>query len=574
MRFRYLFLLLFAVIGLSLSAQYKSGYYDAMNGKSKEALKAAAKTCVANHTQLDYSDLPTQWEYSDVYPDLVNGQKRWWEMYSNNVYLIGKNQTAKQSFSSNGMQREHSVPKSWWKKDGSVEYTPAYSDMWNLYPSDGPANQAKLNYPFGEVSNPNAESTYSNGSCLVGSAKSGQGGGSGVVFEPADEYKGDFARTCFYMAVVYDDLPWVINYMFSQNTYPTLQQWAINMLLQWSRMDTVSQKEIDRNNAVEGRQGNRNPFIDFPELAEYIWGTRTSETFYVSEQDGQVTPPITGDPELTSPISGESVDFGEVVVANSVKKSILIKGSNLTGPLSVRVVGTDRALFVPAVTSIPASDINTGSNYYLEITYTPTRPGSHEASLMIYDGGLDISDNITIPLTAVAYIKPDLSTLTAYEASNVSDNSYVANWSVAPETIDCYVVTRITYPESGPEMEQYTSVSNSMEIVNRNPLVTETYYVQSSRIGYLSEPSNTITVAANTSVMGVEAYQPLTIGSMEGGFVVMLDEEHTNMRVYDLTGRIVTSLPSVSGGEMISLPRGIYVVTTDQSSHPQKVMVR
>lgn len=261
-------------------AEYNPAYYSKMDGLKREALKAAAKECVSSHKQLEYYDLPMYWQYSDVYPEKVNGKTRWWEMYSNEYYYINSGQSASKSFSANKMQREHSVPKSWWKVGEDVEYTPAYSDMWNLYPSDGAANQAKLNYPLGVVSN----ATFDNNCTKVGTPAYGMGGGAGAVFEPADEYKGDFARSFFYMATVYDDLPWKYTYMFAKNSYPTLQSWAYNMLLQWARQDPVSQKERIRNDAVEKSQGNRNPFVDFPQLAEYIWGNYQGKAFSVKDE--------------------------------------------------------------------------------------------------------------------------------------------------------------------------------------------------------------------------------------------------------------------------------------------------
>lgn len=262
------------------NADYTAGYYDAMNGTGCEALKSAAKYCVTSHTVLNYNKLPDYWQYSDVYPEPVGGSRRWWDMYSDAVYLIGEEQTGAASFSENKMQREHCIPKSWWKKDDSVDYTPAYSDMWNLYPSDASANRAKSNYPFGMT----ASASFDNGVSKVGPPCEGYGGGSAMVFEPADEYKGDFARSIFYMATVYDDINWVITYMFEPSPYPTLTPWAVDMLLDWSRRDGVSRKETDRNDAVEQFQGNRNPFVDFPELAEYIWGSRMAETFLIADQ--------------------------------------------------------------------------------------------------------------------------------------------------------------------------------------------------------------------------------------------------------------------------------------------------
>lgn len=85
---------LLLLLPLVASAAYTDGYYDAMNGKKREALKKAAKECVQNHTKLVYTQLPNYWQYSDVYPDLVNGCKRWWDMYSDNVYLIRNGQAA------------------------------------------------------------------------------------------------------------------------------------------------------------------------------------------------------------------------------------------------------------------------------------------------------------------------------------------------------------------------------------------------------------------------------------------------------------------------------------------------
>ncbi len=69
--------------------------------------------------------------------------------------------------------------------------------------------------------------------------------------------------------------------MFSSN--PTnLTTYALNFLLQWHRNDPVSEKEIDRNQAVYGEQKNRNPFIDYPDLVEYIWGDKVGQTVDLS----------------------------------------------------------------------------------------------------------------------------------------------------------------------------------------------------------------------------------------------------------------------------------------------------
>lgn len=564
-------LFLIAVLLIMVSgagAAYRPGYYDRMDGKRREALKAAAKQCVAQHTRLVYWDLPVYWQTTDVYPELYNGQTRWWEMYSDQILLIRSGQSALSSFSANRMQREHSIPKSWWKKNGDVEYTPAYTDLWNLYPSQGTANQAKLNYPFGITDKP----TFDNGVTRVGPARAGYGGGSGNVFEPGDEYKGDFARSIFYMAVVYDDLDWVYSYMFRKAEWPTLQPWAYDMLLQWARQDPVSQKEIDRNNAVEQAQGNRNPFIDFPELGEYIWGTRTSETFYIKDQGGPVTPPITGDPELTQPENGMALDFGEAAVGSTVSRELQIEGRNFTEALSLRLSGPDRNLFTLSARSIPAAEINTTGAYRVTVLYKPLTTGEHQATLSVYDGGLPMGSDVAVTLRGQGLPVPTLSTLEALPASNISDTEYTANWTESPDVVDYYVVNRVRYLADGAEASAIESDQNSLLIDDRDPAVMESYTVQASRLGYLSSESNSITVAAGTSVAGIEAETPLVIGTVEGGFI-LLGSEPRLMAVYDMAGRTVIAQTEVQPGEPVELPQGIYVVTAPETQ-PVKLIIR
>lgn len=552
---------------LTADAGFTPGYYSQMDGKKKEALKTAAGDCVRRHTRLEYYELPNYWQYSDVYPELVDGLKRWWDMYSDQVYLIQTGQTGKQSFSANKMQREHAVPKSWWKKNGSVEYTPAYSDMWNLYPSDAAANQAKLNYPFGET----RTAKFDNGVTKVGAPKAGFGGGSSNVFEPADEYKGDFARAIFYMATVYDDLTWVYDYMFVSNSYPSLMPWAVNMLLQWSRQDPVSQKEIDRNNAVEQYQGNRNPFVDFPNLAEYIWGTRTSETFIVSEQEGSdPTPPITGDPEITAPVNGESLDFGQTAVNGSRSSVLHIIGHNMTEPLSLRVVGTDRSCFVPEVTSIPASVINQNGGYLLNIVYMPGATGKHEAKLTLYDGGLEGS--VVVNLLGEALERPDMTPLRALAATDVTSTGYTANWEAARGVADYYILTRVRYRDGNEEAETYETGELSYSFSDRDPAVAESYTVSYSRLGLESEASNTIYVAAS-GVNDVLDSAPCHVYGVPGGLTVSRAPGETGeLRVYDLTGELLIEDLSASDGSFYPLAPGVYLVTVSGSS-PLKIVV-
>ncbi|MDO9152989.1 MAG: endonuclease, partial [Paludibacter sp.] len=193
------------------------------------------------------------------------------DMYSSN----------KRSSWVSSLNREHNFPKSWWS--AAPETTVAYSDLHNLYPSDAVANSAKSNFPLGEVG---GTPTFSNGVSKVGTNIFA--GYSGTVFEPANEYKGDFARAYMYVVTCYEN--YASNWrslgtssMLINNTYPVFNTYAINLLMKWHRNDPVSDKEKNRNNAVYSFQKNRNPFIDFPVLAEYIWGNLQGAVWNGSE---------------------------------------------------------------------------------------------------------------------------------------------------------------------------------------------------------------------------------------------------------------------------------------------------
>ena len=547
----------------TVAADVPHNYYTALDGKKKEALKTAAHEVIRPHTVVTYNSLfPTQFPKTDVYPELYNGQKRWWEMYSDNVYYVSRGWS--------GMNREHSFPKSWWGGDNNE----AYTDLFHLYPSESDANMAKSNYPLGEVE----DATFDNGVTRVGYAVSGQGGGAGKVFEPADEYKGDFARTYFYVVTAYQDFTWKYTYMAQQGDYPTLKPWAVDLLLDWHRRDPVSQKEIDRNEAVYKIQGNRNPFIDFAELAEYIWGSRTSETFYIAEQGGAITPPITGDPELVSPAENSSLDFGQVAIGSTQTIELLVKGVNLSSALSIRVTGTDRAMFTlegVKDNQIPASKVNSDEGYRLAIRYAPTMLGKHVAAITLYDGGFAAGKTFNVALSAEALEVPQMLPVVATAATDVTDSSYVANWIAPEQTIDYYIVHRTRYLPSGEVVTSEIIAEESYLLIeDRAADVSESYEVQSVRLGYKSELSNTIQVAKTSSVAALDDSHGLRAISVDGGVVVRCDDEVDSLTVYDISGVMIKQISGVASSMMIDLPRGVYFIVAPHSLRPVKVIVR
>ncbi len=177
-----------------------------------------------------------------------------------------------------GMTADAIVSHSWWGETPVFGDTLRY-DIINIIPCNTDVPIFKLDYPLGMVT----DEIYNNGVW-----KSGFGEIAGVkvnVYEPAIDYRGDFARVVMYMATIYAIDWWYglgVNF-FSDSLYPTLNGYSKRLLLQWHREDHVSEIEMRRNDAVEKIQGNRNPFVDYPDLVEYVWGEKSTEP-YIPEQ--------------------------------------------------------------------------------------------------------------------------------------------------------------------------------------------------------------------------------------------------------------------------------------------------
>lgn len=255
----------------SATGQIPAGYYDPADGKTGLELQAALHEIIKNHTVKSYDYLWTAFQTTD---DKPNGTV--WDMYSDipdgspngnppYSYQFGLNQCGNYNSEGDCYNREHSWPKSWFN-----DLAPMNSDMFHIYPTDGYVNNKRDNYPYGTVTT--ATWTSMNGSKLGACTWPGY---SGTVFEPTDAYKGDFARSYFYMSTRYysEDAGWDVTDMTNKSQ---LKPWALQMMLHWNNADPVSPKETDRNNTVYGFQNNRNPFIDHPEFAALIWGDPVS----------------------------------------------------------------------------------------------------------------------------------------------------------------------------------------------------------------------------------------------------------------------------------------------------------
>ena len=263
-------------------------YWASANGKSGATLWSAisAQTNVG-YSSLGYNGLWTAYATTDVYP----GTNKIWDMYGECDFTYSTDKCGSYSGVCDCYNREHSIPQSWWGGGTSG----IGCDIFHLVPTDGKINSVRSNDEFGIVNGgtnwrgnkSGTAGSWSTDRPTIASTAGEVVQGSGNVFEPKDEYKGDFARG--YMGTI---IKWQQSNLTTGNNFFSGQynasgnfgftKKAVVLMMKWHREDPVSQKEIDRNNGIQATQGNRNPFIDYPYLAEYIWGEHAGETVDMS----------------------------------------------------------------------------------------------------------------------------------------------------------------------------------------------------------------------------------------------------------------------------------------------------
>jgi hypothetical protein len=248
--------------GIVASTQ-PDGYYDSLDGLSDTVLRQALQDIIADPTVVRAQT------YADVIDILKEADQN--PLNSNEVWLVyletGRAKLDYQLSSSNigKWNREHTFPRSrggfdsieedeiadgidvfWTTKADSLRH--GNSDAHALRAADGPENSTRGNQFYGEYNGP------------VGTL---------------GKFKGDVARSVFYMAVRYNGLEIV-------NGFPdgiVGEFGDLATLLDWHRNDPPDDFEMNRNNVVYNWQFNRNPFIDQPDLIEYIWGDSVGEVW-------------------------------------------------------------------------------------------------------------------------------------------------------------------------------------------------------------------------------------------------------------------------------------------------------
>lgn len=493
-------------------APYSGDYYKSADGKKGKNLKTALYTIINDHRTITYDGLWDCYKTTDVRED-----GKIWDMYSNATNYVPGGSAQGHSYSKEGdsYNREHSFPKSWFN-----EASPMKSDLVHVVPTDGYVNNRRSNYPFGETKGESYKSA--NGFSKVG--KCTYPGYAGTVFEPNDEYKGDFARIYFYMVTCYESRVSTWNSeMLAGNSYPAFSSWALNMLLEWAEKDPVSQKEIDRNNEVYSLQHNRNPFVDYPGLEQYVWGSATNVAFsYNNYQQigGGTTPDNPGPDNPDTPDTPDNPDNPDTPIVPSEGEQVFRR---VAAASQLEVGKTYLIVMEDGSNSQALSDISGNGNYYLGSSVTITnnqiatevdnngRP--HQLVLGGSKGAYTLYD-----VAGNGYLSVNSNSNHLNLSTSITDNSL---WNIEV-TSNKVVITNGAYPsrsiqynKSAPRFASYTSV-----------LTAVTLYVNEDSADRIPR------IDAARTMIGAD--------------------------IYNVQGRKVGKIRN--GDNLKSLPRGIYVV--------------
>ena len=307
-----------------------AGYYSSLEGKSGTALKQAIQDIIANPSVVhahNYGDIETILKKSDQNP-----------LNSNQVWLMYVEQPrSKLDIQETGINtgkwnREHIYPQSRggytdgtssipdginvWLSTDANDIMAGHADAHHIRAEDGPENSLRGNKDYGEYLGP-----------------------SGTL----GSWRGDVARAVFYMACRYNGLS-VVNGNPANTTVGQLGDLAL--LLQWNQTDPRDDFEMNRNNFIYTWQVNRNPFIDYPTLADYVFGANVGQVWF-------------------APLSTTDFDTAKVVLyPNPAKDNITIYG--ITTDAKIEVFSTlGQKVFEQNFTGEKSINLNLASGIYL-----------------------------------------------------------------------------------------------------------------------------------------------------------------------------------------------------------------
>ena len=459
-------LLLLITFCSSLLAQEQ--YYRKAEGLRGTQLKEALHDLIQPSYVLAYGGgVGKTWTGFWYTDQMENMQVR--DRYSNVVRYLNPDMSAVSN-----MNIEHIWANSWW---GHIKNN-AYCDLFNLYPADATANGRKSNNPIGIV---DGTVSYTNGVTKVGKSSSYRADSLITAWEPADQWKGDFARTYFYMATCYSHMTslWTTTeglLTVDPNSPLLMRPWVYNLMLEWAEADPLDEIEQQRCDAIYEIQGNRNPFVDYPELCYYIWGNKSDEQFYCSEEHGA---------EIFVPAASEEIDFGLHPLSRPFSAKVQVRGRGLNEGASLAV--TDEYFSIGKAT-LSANEIHEGTD--VSISVTPTEEGTYTTMLLLEGSGYVQQTPLTVSF---------VDGIPAYPATDVvcavSSRRFNANWmNYQPDatyTLNVYTKDANGQPKA---FGTYTTTDTTYQVKNVQASTTYYYKVSIIKDGQPTINSNEVKV--------------------------------------------------------------------------------
>jgi len=444
-----------------------------------------------------------------------------------------------------GWNKEHSIPQSWFN-----EQSPMKSDLFHVYPTDARVNNFRGNDPYGEVAGATGTGISNNtGNHARGKVGSNTFSGyTGRVYEPDDEFKGDFARTYFYMCARYRDrsLNSSTGSVVFTSTPTDLTAYAKSLFLQWHRQDPVSQKEIDRNQAVYGIQENRNPFIDYPYLVEYIWGERAGESVNMSMLVASCDPSFV--PGVSNGWGGQSV-----TPPSTVKHGV-------TWSVNGEIIGTDSVAENATIPAFPAEpgSCSSESDVFVGWTDAPINGILNEAPATLYKAAGEVPA-ITEDITLYA-VFAQLAAMEPVLAPSQENIVYAENYSNQQEmsTVTQGGVTVTFAKGGGSNAPKYYSNGAAVRCYAGNTITVSALNITGIEFTFgASDGSNTITADTGTfttpSWTGLADQVVFTIGGSSGNRRISAMTVTMNGSVVEeVYGRYITTCQGTT--EIVSMP--------------------
>ncbi len=430
-----------AVVPVSGTKKYAEVLYAATQGKSGEPLKTALNTIMkTGYITLGYNTGRDRM-FMNIDNHMVNGQGA----STNTLECVytGRQVTGYSNRSdaqTNGnFNTEHTWPQS---KFNSVD--PMQSDLHHLFPTDEGANSKRSNYPFGVVIT---------SSWTSGGSKYGNGLGGQIVFEPRDEHKGNCARTMFYFVLRHAN----------HGNFWTESPYQETAFRDWHKKFPPTAQDKKRNDLVQQYQGNRNPFVDHPELVDRInnfGGTATIVT----------APALAASPQL--PVHPK--------VSAGQSTGLVMTFANV-GSAAATVTS---ALFSNPAYSLaePIGTIDVNAYKKISVSYQPTSPQSDSLSTLTvtYNDGKTVVITIrasSIPVSVKNSVRSIPSTLVLEQNfPNPFNPSTTIRYSLPEGSFVRLTVYDITGREVATVVNQFQNAGQHTAEFDASTLTSGMYY--------------------------------------------------------------------------------------------------